>query len=114
MRASYLLKEARRRASLTQSELAERVGTAQSVIARWEAGDREPGFSTVQKVLRACELDWSIALVPFDTHDLRLAFQRRDRSPGERIEYMISWTDELEEWARTARTVGRLNAQDTA
>jgi len=40
---------ARNRAGLTQSELALRMGTTQSVIARLESGRRAPSIRTVQR-----------------------------------------------------------------
>ena len=40
---------ARLRAGLTQSQIAERMGTTQSVIARLEGGQRTPSLSTVQR-----------------------------------------------------------------
>ena len=40
---------ARLRAGLTQSQIAERMGTTQSVIARLEGGQRTPSLNTVQR-----------------------------------------------------------------
>jgi predicted transcriptional regulator len=40
---------ARSRAGLTQGEVAERMGTTQSVIARLESGRRTPSMRTVQR-----------------------------------------------------------------
>jgi transcriptional regulator with XRE-family HTH domain len=40
---------ARMRAGLTQSQIAQRMGTTQSVIARLEGGQRTPSISTVQR-----------------------------------------------------------------
>jgi len=44
---------ARNRAGLTQSEVAERMGTTQSVVARWECGRRAPHVRTVQRYAHA-------------------------------------------------------------
>ena len=44
---------ARGRAGLTQGEVAERMGTTQSVIARLESGKRAPSMRTVQRYARA-------------------------------------------------------------
>jgi transcriptional regulator with XRE-family HTH domain len=41
---------ARRRAGLTQAQLARRMGTTQSVIARLEYGGRSPTFKTLKKL----------------------------------------------------------------
>jgi ribosome-binding protein aMBF1 (putative translation factor) len=42
--------EARLRAGLTQQQLAQRMNTTQSAIARWESGDSLPGFKTLMKL----------------------------------------------------------------
>lgn len=44
---------ARMRAGLTQSQIAQRMGTTQSVIARLEGGQRAPSMSTVQRYAHA-------------------------------------------------------------
>lgn len=44
---------ARARAGLTQGEVAERMGTTQSVIARLEGGKRKPSMRTVQRYAQA-------------------------------------------------------------
>ena len=44
---------ARARAGLTQAEVAERMGTTQSVIARLEGGGRQPSMRTVQRYAKA-------------------------------------------------------------
>lgn len=44
---------ARVRAGLTQAELAERMGTTQSVIARLESGARMPSVNTLLKFAKA-------------------------------------------------------------
>ena len=44
---------ARSRAGLTQGEVAQRMGTTQSVIARLEGGGRMPSIRTVQRYAQA-------------------------------------------------------------
>ena len=44
---------ARTRAGLTQGEVAQRMGTTQSVIARLEGGTRMPSIRTVQRYAQA-------------------------------------------------------------
>ena len=44
---------ARSRAGLTQGEIAQRIGTTQSVIARLEGGKRQPSMRTVQRYAEA-------------------------------------------------------------
>ena len=51
--AARLIKDARTGAGFTQSELAERAGTSQPTIAAYEAGNKVPTVSTLERVLRA-------------------------------------------------------------
>lgn len=44
---------ARHRAGLTQAEVAQRMGTSQSTIARLESGGRQPSMQTVQRYAKA-------------------------------------------------------------
>ena len=56
--------EARTRARLTQSELAERMATTQSVVARLESGRVCPSTRTLEKVARATGTRFRIHLDP--------------------------------------------------
>lgn len=49
-----LIAKARKREGLTQAQLATRMGTTQSAIARLEAGTSNPTIRTVEKALRSC------------------------------------------------------------
>src|SRR5215207_5548676 len=57
MRSASLIREARLRAGLTQSELAERTDRDRSVIARWEQGGVSPTIDNLMAVVRACGFD---------------------------------------------------------
>jgi transcriptional regulator with XRE-family HTH domain len=59
MQADQLLRQARRRAGVSQRELARRTGIAQPTIARIETGDAVPRVDTLNCLLQACgeELD---------------------------------------------------------
>ena len=61
-----LIVEARRRAGLTQRELAERAGTTQSSVARWESGRSEPSFANVVRLLRLCGFVLDVHLESYD------------------------------------------------
>jgi transcriptional regulator with XRE-family HTH domain len=50
--ASQLI-EARARAGLTQAEVAERMGTSQSAVARLESGGATPSLSTLRRFAQA-------------------------------------------------------------
>jgi uncharacterized protein len=52
--AAQLIQEARLKAGLTQTELAERLGRERAQIARWEIGGQEPSFANVRAVVEAC------------------------------------------------------------
>lgn len=58
--ASVLI-AARARAKLTQAELAEKMGTSQSAIARMESGKAPPSLSTLRRVAKATGTKLEIA-----------------------------------------------------
>lgn len=80
-----LIKEARLRAGLTQSELGARLGKSQSVIARWERGDVAPSFETVREVVRACGLDLTFFISKFDDSNVTIIDQNLQMTPAERF-----------------------------
>jgi predicted nucleotidyltransferase/DNA-binding XRE family transcriptional regulator len=51
--AGALLRNARRQASLSQTDLARRAHIAQSVVSAYESGRREPAFSTLVRLVGA-------------------------------------------------------------
>ncbi len=60
--AGTLLREARHRSRLTQTELAERAGVAQSVISAYESDRREPALSTLVRLISATGNDLTLGL----------------------------------------------------
>jgi ribosome-binding protein aMBF1 (putative translation factor) len=54
--------EARALAGLTQAELAERMGTSQSAVARLEGGKAKPSVATLEKLAEATGSKLRIAL----------------------------------------------------
>jgi transcriptional regulator with XRE-family HTH domain len=52
--AAQIIREARLKAGLTQTQLAERLGRERAQIARWEIGGQEPSFENVVAVVEAC------------------------------------------------------------
>ncbi|HET7310912.1 MAG TPA: helix-turn-helix transcriptional regulator [Mycobacteriales bacterium] len=92
-----LVREGRKRADLTQKELADRAGTTQSAIARLESGRSTPSLETVERLLRLCGFQLLVELAPYDDSDLRQAVASADLTPAERA-------------ARLGRTVRRLHA----
>jgi transcriptional regulator with XRE-family HTH domain len=54
------LREMRQSAGLSQRELAERIGTTQSAVARMEKGTAHPKFCTLEKLAEALQRDFCI------------------------------------------------------
>lgn len=54
MTAAQIIREARLKAGLTQTELAERLGRERAQVARWETGGQEPSFANLSAVVEAC------------------------------------------------------------
>ena len=103
-----LIVEARRRAQLTQRELAERAGTTQSSIARWESGRSEPSFANVVRLLRLCGFVLDVHLELYDD-GLRDDWSQAQRllrlTPEERLEsnmHMVAIAQDLRAAARKA------------
>lgn len=86
MNGGELIKEARRRAGLTQQELAQKMATTQSVIARWESGRRSPTFATAVRAFRECSLALHPRLLPIDEGPLGVALAIQGLTPAERLE----------------------------
>jgi uncharacterized protein len=59
-----MIREARRRACLSQTELARRAGVAQSVISAYESDRREPGLRTLARLIEATGHQLEVGLVP--------------------------------------------------
>jgi|SRR5437867_9212346 len=85
MRGGPIVREARRRACLTQRELAERLGTTQSAIARLESGGEEPTFERVADAVRACGLALEPSLAPADDSDWSVASRNLWLTPDQRV-----------------------------
>ena len=73
MRAGHLIREARRRAGLTQAELAERIGTTQSAVARLERGRSAPSAERLARIVRACGLELVPTMMPAEDSDWSVA-----------------------------------------
>jgi transcriptional regulator with XRE-family HTH domain len=68
-----VVREARRRAGLTQADLARRAGTTQSAVARTERGRTAPSLEQLTRLVRAAGFDLDIRLTPADDHDWSMA-----------------------------------------
>jgi transcriptional regulator with XRE-family HTH domain len=67
MISASLLVEARRRANLTQRELAARAGVRQQEIARYERGHVTPSLERLRQLIAACGLELTFGLARADS-----------------------------------------------
>lgn len=91
-----LIHEARRRADLTQAQLASRAGTTQSAIARWESGRTAVSLDDVRRLARLCGFDLELMLVPRDDNDMAQAARLADLSGQERMDRHARVAQQLE------------------
>jgi transcriptional regulator with XRE-family HTH domain len=100
-----LVREARRRAGLTQRELAERAGTTQSAMARLESGRTKPSFDLVVRLIRLCGFRLDVALDPYDDSDIAQAEALLKLPVEDRLDHMqaaVAFAHELREEYRQA------------
>jgi transcriptional regulator with XRE-family HTH domain len=102
MQGGSLIAEARKRAGLTQSELAERMGTHQSVIARWETGGASPSCENTTRAVRASGFELGISITPADDHDLALIRRELALLPHERLSTMVEAMSAIARMARVS------------
>ncbi|PZS25943.1 MAG: nucleotidyltransferase [Pseudonocardiales bacterium] len=74
-----MIREARRRARLSQTDLARRAGVAQSVISAYESDRREPGLRTLAKLIEATGHQLAFELIPAQSNQLGLPDTRLGR-----------------------------------
>jgi predicted transcriptional regulator len=66
IRIAFELRALREKKGVSQRELAERVGTTQSAIARLEAGSVSPSLPTLDKIAHALGAEVSLRIVDLD------------------------------------------------
>lgn len=89
MRGGELIREARTRAGLTQTELSERTGRDRSVIARWEQGAVAPSVETLVELVRACGFELPLELVPRDEAGVERLRKNALLSPERRVQRFL-------------------------
>ncbi|WP_310571704.1 helix-turn-helix transcriptional regulator [Gemmatimonas sp.] len=105
-RIGELVQELRRQAQLTQRELAERVGTSQSAIAKLEQGESNPTIGTIERCAEAAGFAVKIMLVPLPVADPVVERYKRDvdrtllrdnlrKSVHERLQSLGEWQADL-------------------
>ena len=85
-----LIKIARRRAGLSQRELAQRMDLPQSSIARWESGARQPTAEHIAEAVRACDLDVVVSLAPLDRSNDAFIWELLDLSVAGRLNMQVA------------------------
>lgn len=89
VRSAALIREARLRAGLTQTQLAGRTGRDRSVVARWEQGAVSPSLETLVELIRACGYDLPLELVQYEPIDDQRLRANALLSPERRVEQML-------------------------
>lgn len=84
MTAPSLIRDARRFAGISQQQLADRIGTTQSAVSRWERGHDEPRIRTLSQILTACGLRLVMAAEP-DEVDRAQIRQQLAMTPQQRL-----------------------------
>jgi transcriptional regulator with XRE-family HTH domain len=103
--AAGLIRLARDKAGLTQSELAERAGVSQQAISAYETGRKEPTLPFLQRLLAAAGFEMRIRLEPLDDHDSTLDTLLGSLSVSDRFELEESQRRRVEA-ARLSRLRG--------
>jgi transcriptional regulator with XRE-family HTH domain len=103
MTSAQLIRDARLRAGLTQAQLGERAGKAATAIGRWERGETDPSFATLQQVLSAAGFTINTELTQVDDHDLALIRRCLSRTPSERLDDLVRAVRALSSMAESAR-----------
>ncbi|MCY7412083.1 MAG: helix-turn-helix domain-containing protein [Salinibacterium sp.] len=105
-----LIREARRRSRLTQTQLAALASTTQSAIARLERGVTSPSFDDVIRMLRLMNLDLDFMLVERDDADWIQASDRLPLSAEERLSRHARLTAQLRTLQKAGTAAGVLDA----
>lgn len=97
MSPSSALRYARRRAGLTQRELARRAGVPQPTVARIEAGRVSPRTDTLERLLRACGQELALRDRLGEGMDRSAIRELLRLSPAERLRLAAEEARRLEE-----------------
>lgn len=68
--SAAIVAQVRQSSGLTQTELANRAGTSQPAVARYETGVSRPSTETLQRLARAAGFDIKVELVPTKARNL--------------------------------------------
>jgi transcriptional regulator with XRE-family HTH domain len=85
MGMASIVREARRRAGLTQAALAERAGVPKSTVARIESGARTPSAELVERLVRAAGFELTPSLSEPDPETDSMFERTLRRTPAQRL-----------------------------
>jgi transcriptional regulator with XRE-family HTH domain len=106
-----LLADARRRAGLTQADLAQRLAISQAAVAQLERADANPRLATLDRALRAVGFELVVATRPRQSAvDDSLIRQQLELDPAERIRGL----EAMYEQARKLTTAGERHRGELA
>lgn len=71
MSLSNRIKEARKKAGLTQKALGAKIGTSEAVIGQYEIGYRRPKYDTLQRISEVLGLEIGYFFADFNDSDVR-------------------------------------------
>lgn len=97
------LRVARRKAGLTQRELARRTGIAQPTIARIERGLADPRLSTLERLLVACGANLTVAPIAGHGVDRTQMRELLALTPTQRLESLRRDVAGLDRFDRAIR-----------
>jgi len=106
--AAAVIRRARRDAGLTQAELAQRLGTTQSAIARLEREGSNPTVATLEAVMAATGARLTVTTNPFarDVDETMLRDSLR-MTPAQRLAASEGFRRSVDSMAAAARRAGR-------
>jgi transcriptional regulator with XRE-family HTH domain len=113
MNSARALRYARRRAGLSQRELAERSGLPQSTVGRIETGAIDPRVSTLDRLLRACEFDLEVEPLLGIGVDRSQIREMLALTPAERLA-RLGQEAEVFQWQGAAQSAERGARRDRA
>lgn len=103
--AGRMVRYGRRRAGLTQRELAAKSGIPQETIARIEGGRVDPRIGTVDRLLEACEMGLEVMPRLGIGIDRTQFVRLLEMTPSERLELAIEDDRNMVEFRRAFRRV---------
>lgn len=105
MKVSQLVRAARKRKGLTQRGLAAKSKIPQPMISSIERGRQDPRYSTLQRILRACDLEVDIVNTAGGGIDRTQFSGTLPLTPEERLRRSVVASNAIRELVRSARRV---------